>query len=756
MLPDPQFAGVTPGGAVLGSWTFEFLPTVGLLVTAFLYARGWWALRCQVPGRFPPWRLVSFFSGLAGIALALASPLDAFAPFLLMAHMVQHLLLTMVAPPLLLLGAPQLPFLRGLPRRFVREGLGPFLNWSPLKTFVHRLTHPVLAWVLFVASNVVWHFPDFYDLALRVPGWHQFEHLCFLGTSLLFWWHVVQPWPSRPRWPRWAIVPYLLFADLQNTALAAFLSFYDRVLYSTYEKAPRLTDLTALQDQAGAGAIMWVAGSFAFLLPAAGIAIQLLSSKCRRLPPPAGSREIRRSKASGALDLFMVPFLGRLLRARVFRRSMQGVVLGAALLLIADGLLGPRISPINLSGVLPWVHWRVLSVVALLAVGNLFCMACPFTLVRDLGRKILPATFRWPRALRSKWLAVGLLILYLWAYEAFDLWDDPAVTACIILGYFAAALLIDGFFRNASFCKYVCPIGQFNFVQSLISPFEIKVRRPDVCASCRTLDCIKGNAGQRGCELELFQPRKQGNMDCTFCLDCVKACPHDNIGFLAVVPGRDLAADPPRSSVGRFSRRPDLAALVLLLTFGAFANAAGMAQPVLRWLQRTAPEGDFLLITVLLLTALVLLPAGISLAAALASSRLGGGGLWENLSRFSVALAPLGFGMWLAHFVFHFFVAALTPLPIFHRIAWTVGLVSSDPVWTVPSLAFSQLPGLEVLFLDAGLLLTLWIFWKIARQVAPVRSFRAFLPWAVLASLLYAVGVWIVFLPMEMRGTLMQ
>ena len=81
---------------------------------------------------------------------------------------------------------------------------------------------------------------------------------------------------------------------------------------------------------------------------------------------------------------------------------------------------------------------------------------------------------------------------------------NPSSTALIILGYFLAALLIDGFFRGASFCKFVCPIGQFHFVQSLASPFEVKVQRPDVCASCRTFDCIKGNATQRGCELQLF------------------------------------------------------------------------------------------------------------------------------------------------------------------------------------------------------------------------------------------------------------
>ena len=111
--------------------------------------------------------------------------------------------------------------------------------------------------------------------------------------------------------------------------------------------------------------------------------------------------------------------------------------------------------------------------------GNVFCMACPFMVPRTLARRWLPRGRSWPRWLRNKWLAVVLLVGFLWAYEAFALWDSPWWTAWIVLAYFAAAFVIDGFFRGASFCKYVCPIGQFNFVQSLISPLRNQGARPD-------------------------------------------------------------------------------------------------------------------------------------------------------------------------------------------------------------------------------------------------------------------------------------
>src|SRR5262249_33070975 len=163
------------------------------------------------------------------------------------------------------------------------------------------------------------------------------------------------------------------------------------------------------------------------------------------------------------------------------------------------------------------------------------------------------------------WLAVLLIVAFLWAYEALALWDRPRWTACLALSYFVAAFVIDGLFRGASFCKYLCPIGQFNFVQSLASPLEVKARDLDVCAACRSTDCIRGRDGTPGCELPLSLPRKAGNMDCTACLDCVHACPHDNIGMQARPPGSDLWRDAHGSGVGRLSGRPDLAALVVVL-----------------------------------------------------------------------------------------------------------------------------------------------------------------------------------------------
>ncbi|MDD5198233.1 MAG: cytochrome c oxidase assembly protein [Terrimicrobiaceae bacterium] len=733
--------------AAFASWKFEPGLVAGLLLAAILYARGWQRLQSRAPHRFPPWRLGCFLGGIVTIFFALTSPLDAFANFLLSIHMVQHLLLTMVAPPLLLLGAPWLPILLGLPRRLTADVLGPFLTWAPLRAAAAFLTHPVTAWLLFAISNVAWHTPPLYELALHSTGWHRVEHGFFLGTALLFWWNVILPWPTHQTRPRWIVIPYLLLADFQNTALAAFFSFYDRVLYPTYAAAPRVTDLNALSDQAAAGAIMWVPGSIAFLIPCGFIAVQFLSRKKTPPPPPP-----RRAAASGILFAFLISkFKSALPRLPLtkLRRPLQFALLLLAALVVWDGFTGPQVSAMNAAGVLPWTHWRGLTVLALVFAGNLFCLSCPFMLVRDTARRIFGSRqLPWPHFLRNKWLPVALIAIYLWAYEGFSLWDRPWATAALIVGYFAAATLIDGLFKGASFCKYVCPIGQFHFVQSLASPSEIRIREPDVCRTCRTFDCIKGNATRRGCELQLFQPKKSGNMDCTFCLDCVSACPHDNVALQRTLPASDLWNPAPRSSIGRWESRPDLAALVLVLTFGAFANAAGMITPI----QSLAPAlglSHLAFTTLFIAISLVFLPLSTTFAAASLTRphERTRASVLRTLAAYAISLAPLGFGMWLAHFVFHLLTASHTPIPVFQR------LFGLEPDWTVASWAWPGLLGIELLFLDAGFLLTLYAAWRIAKNRSP-RPLRAALPWAALAAALYVAGTWIIFQPMQMRGTL--
>ena len=183
--------------AVLLSWSVPPAATLALVFTALLYLRGWILLRRAGVPFLPPWRAASFLLGLLSLWIALASPLDTFSGFVITAHMLQHMMLMMVAPPLILLGAPLIPLVRGLPVFAAREFAGPFLNWRVATRIGNALIHPLVALLLMGVVMFAWHTPRLYELALASSSWHEVEHACFFLASLVFWWPVIQPWPSR-------------------------------------------------------------------------------------------------------------------------------------------------------------------------------------------------------------------------------------------------------------------------------------------------------------------------------------------------------------------------------------------------------------------------------------------------------------------------------------------------------------------------------------------------------------------------------
>jgi ferredoxin len=473
---------------------------------------------------------------------------------------------------------------------------------------------------------------------------------------------------------------------------------------------------------------------------------------------------------SPPFDLLHTPVIGRFLRWRHSRTALQIPFLLIGVLMILHGLLGPSLAPKNLATVLTWLHFRGVLALVILAAGNFFCLACPFMLVRNAARKLFRPRWNWPRMLRNKWLSAGLFVLILFLYELYDLWASPWGTAWLIIAYFAAVLIVDGLFKHASFCKFVCPLGQFNFAASTISPLEVAVRDQHVCTSCQTKDCIRGQRQpgsdfvilQRGCELALFQPRKVGNMDCTFCLDCVHACPHDNVGILSRMPASELMVDSMRSGIGFFSRRKDMAALMLVFTFGALLNAFGMVSPIYvveRWLAKLlhvtheAPVLAAIFAFFLLVEPIVLLGGAAWITQRLrATSR----GLIPVMVRYSYALVPLGFGMWLAHYGFHFLSGLFTIVPVTQSAAASVGLSLGHPHWLWVGVPTRFVQPVQLGFLFLGFFGSLLVTRRLADEDCPEHPMRAFVPWAAVCLIIWLAAVWLIFQPMEMRATMLM
>jgi len=250
--------------------------SAALIFAAMVYLTEWVRVRRLDRESVGGWHAASFALGLLFIWGATASPLAVFDHEMLTAHMVQHLLLMTLAPPLILLGVPVKPLVHGPLQRFL-QAIGRPLRSAPMQKMGRALTHPALCWFAAAGTLVVWHIPWMFTLGLRSQMWHGIEQASFLGTGLLFWWPVVQPLPSSLKWPESSILLYLFLATLPCDILSGFLVFCDRVVYPVFLSSPQSFGLSALEDQQCAGALMWTCVTIVYLIAAAIFAARLFS-----------------------------------------------------------------------------------------------------------------------------------------------------------------------------------------------------------------------------------------------------------------------------------------------------------------------------------------------------------------------------------------------------------------------------------------------------------------------------------------------
>jgi cytochrome c oxidase assembly factor CtaG len=248
-----------------------------LALVVFFYMRGWLHLRVASPRLITLGQMTAFMGGIISIWIAVASPLAELDHELLTVHMMQHLLLMAVAPPLILLGRPALSLLHGMPGRFLHALVGPFPRGAPVRQVGKIIIHPVFCWIAATMTVIGWHLPAVFVLGLHSALWHQIQHASFLLAGFLFWWPVIQPWLSVLRSPQWALPLYLFLATLPCDALSAFLTFCGRVVYPSYLSPSRPFPISALQDQEWAGVLMWVCVTFIYMVPALALTVRILS-----------------------------------------------------------------------------------------------------------------------------------------------------------------------------------------------------------------------------------------------------------------------------------------------------------------------------------------------------------------------------------------------------------------------------------------------------------------------------------------------
>ncbi len=276
-----------------GSWEFPVSLTLTLLLAASLYLRGWISTRSGSAVVIPAWKASSFLCGLVLVWMAWGSPLAAYDHSLLTVHMIKHLLLMTFAPPLILLGEP-LKVLWGITPMLARSTLGRMWHRPLVQRLARIVTNVVLCWTASALTLIAWHVPTLFALGVRSEIGHSVEQAMFFGTGLLFWWPVIQPWPSTSTGPRWSMLLYLFLATLPCDVLSGFLVFSDRVAYPVYFSTPRLFGLSVLEDQQCAAALMWTCVTLVYLVPAAIISSRLLA------PRTSHEYDLAQSQFSGA------------------------------------------------------------------------------------------------------------------------------------------------------------------------------------------------------------------------------------------------------------------------------------------------------------------------------------------------------------------------------------------------------------------------------------------------------------------------
>ncbi|MEM9954095.1 MAG: FesM [Chloroflexota bacterium] len=489
-------------------------------------------------------------------------------------------------------------------------------------------------------------------------------------------------------------------------------------------------------------------------------------------------------RPQSAFDLLSIPIIGSALKSRYGRLLLQIPLLIITIALLYDGFTGPQNAAENLATVLPWVHYRGLIVLALLLLGNVFCMGCPFTIPRTLAKKLSISGARFPQFLRNKWLAIIALFAIFFIYEYLDLWASPTLTAWLIVAYFVASFALEAFFKESVFCKYVCPLGSFNFVYASSAPTQIAIKDHAVCQSCQGKECVNGSyttesiiridkipfidadgnlhykdvqvehnpQGTLGCGTELFPPQIKGNMDCVLCLDCVRACPHDNIGWMARTPGRELLKS------GTWAKRWDMSLFVIMLSFFAVVNAFGMVPPVfdlLEWFATIGFTDEFVPLFLIFFVGAILAPIVFALGAAKISQIITNTAeqlsLRDTVATFAPAFIPLGLGIWIAHYVFHFLIAPLSFVPILQEF---FGATRGD--WATYGFVVDQniIGAIQLIALLGGFLWSMVIALRSADRAYGKRaSFGGMMPWAIVLLLLMLAAYQVFALPMEMRGT---
>ncbi len=456
-------------------------------------------------------------------------------------------------------------------------------------------------------------------------------------------------------------------------------------------------------------------------------------------------------------DLLRFQPLQRLVQKSYFPLLAQSVSVFLFLVILAAGLFGNERN--NIAPVLTWTWWWVLLIFMVLGLGKFFCTICPWEAISSMVTSLslnsrikkLGYEYKWPKWARNIFPAILFFIILTWFELGHDVTRSGSATATLGLVMLAMAVISALVFEKRAFCRYGCLVGRISGLYALFSPVELRARSTEVCSSCTTKDCYKGNETYTGCPTFLFPSKLQENTYCTLCTECVRSCPHENIGINL----RPLAAD--LFQKVKFQWDESILAVVLLaLTSFHGVTMTPMWRRLNDMLRVETGLGPTICFSVLM-ALMLLLPLLVFWSGAKAARGLtleSGVSTSDIFKAFTYSLIPIALFYHLAHNSMHFFREAQNLVPILSDpfgYGWNLfgtAHISFGPLLSLKTIWFMQLA-----FILIGHLYGVLIADRVARVLFqnPKDIFKSLIPLLVTMILYSGFSVWLVAQPMEMR-----
>lgn len=463
-------------------------------------------------------------------------------------------------------------------------------------------------------------------------------------------------------------------------------------------------------------------------------------------------------RAPPRFDLTALPGVRSILKWPPLTFVLRAITAASFLLVIAAGLFGDQNPAMNIAPLLTWTVWWAGLIFIILFLGKAWCTVCPWDALATWLERLKcwgPRTegagleLRWPSAMRNIWPAVTLFLLLTWVELGMGVTLVPRATAWIALGMLALAIGSVFIFDRKAFCRYGCLVGRVSGLYALFSPIEVRSSDPTVCASCRTMDCYRGNDKGDGCPTFEFPRSMDTNTYCILCTECFKTCPHDNMSMRLRPWGADL--------IQKGKPRSDEAFLALILLSMTGFHGLTMTPS---WAQantalQSAWNISYWSSFSLLMTAMLVLPIALYASLIWASTVWSGPTGFKTLFiHYAYAMLPIALFYHLAHNAEHFLMEGPKLIALISDpFGWGWNIFGTASWKAVPAITLEGLWWIQILFILIGHVYGLWISEKTTRRLIPNRraAFFGQLPMLTAMVAFSVFSLWLLKQPMEMR-----